>query len=192
MTMVTNLFPVGMVGLVLAVLTAALVSTIGSALNALSTVFTMDIYVKNHPKATPEQLIRVGQQVTIVGAILSVLICIAIDSIKGLNLFNIFQSVLGFIAPPMAAVFLLGIFWKRCTARAANVCLTVGTVFCLTVGILSRWPPAWLTIQWPHFLMLSFYLFLILVVSMVVISLTDSDKTRYEIPAPVKEKQSRF
>ena len=46
MTMVTNLFPVGMVGLVLAVLTAALISTVGSALNALSTVFTMDIYVK--------------------------------------------------------------------------------------------------------------------------------------------------
>ena len=46
MTMVTHLFPVGMVGLVLAVLTAALVSTVGSALNALSTVFTMDIYVK--------------------------------------------------------------------------------------------------------------------------------------------------
>jgi uncharacterized sodium:solute symporter family permease YidK len=51
MTMVKNLFPVGMVGLVLAVLTAALVSTIGSALNALSTVFTMDIYVKKfNPK----------------------------------------------------------------------------------------------------------------------------------------------
>lgn len=46
MTMVTHLFPTGMVGLVLAVLTAALVSTVGSALNALSTVFTMDIYVK--------------------------------------------------------------------------------------------------------------------------------------------------
>ncbi len=47
MTLVSSLFPVGMVGLVIAVLTAALISTIGSALNALSTVFTMDIYVKN-------------------------------------------------------------------------------------------------------------------------------------------------
>ena len=62
MTMVTHLFPVGMVGLVLAVLTAALVSTIGSALNALSTVFTMDIYVKKiRPQAKQKEIIRVGQ-----------------------------------------------------------------------------------------------------------------------------------
>jgi SSS family solute:Na+ symporter len=60
------------------------------------------------------------------------------------------------------------------------------------VGILYLWPPAWLSIAWPHFMMLSFYLFVILVVSMVVISLTDGDKTQYEIPAPVKEERSRL
>ena len=121
MTMVTNLFPTGMVGLVLAVLVAALVSTIGSALNALSTVFTMDIYVKKYkPEASQEHIIYTGRVVTVVGALISILITIAIDSIQGLNLFNVFQSVLGFIAPPMAAVFLFGIFWKRTTTRAAN------------------------------------------------------------------------
>jgi SSS family solute:Na+ symporter len=46
--------------------------------------------------------------------------------------------------------------------------------------------------QWPHFMLLSFYLFVILVVSMVIISLTDDDKTPYEIPAPVKEGWSRL
>ena len=106
MTMVTNLFPVGMVGLVLAVLTAALISTVGSALNALSTVFTMDIYVKKfRPLASQKEIIRTGHVVTMAGALISVIITIAIDSIKGLNLFNVFQSVLGFIAPPMAAGF---------------------------------------------------------------------------------------
>ena len=90
----------------------ALVSTVGSALNALSTVFTMDIYVKKiRPQAKQREIIRVGQVVTVVGALISVIITIAIDSIKGLNLFNVFQSVLGFIAPPMAAVFLFGVFW---------------------------------------------------------------------------------
>ena len=84
MTMVTHLFPTGMVGLVLAVLTAALVSTVGSALNALSTVFTMDIYVKKiRPQAKQKEIIRVGQVVTVVGALISVIITIAIDSIKG-------------------------------------------------------------------------------------------------------------
>ena len=175
MTMVTHLFPTGMVGLVLAVLTAALVSTVGSALNALSTVFTMDIYVKKiRPQAKQKEIIRVGQVVTVVGALISVIITIAIDSIKGLNLFNVFQSVLGFIAPPMAAVFLFGVFWKRTTTLAANMALTLGTVFSIGVGILYLWVfPAEQYDAWPHFMLLSFYLFVIIGIGMIVVSLWD-------------------
>lgn len=193
LTMVENLFPVGMVGLVFAVLTACLVSTIGSALNALSTVFTMDVYVKNFKPGAPQWEINlVGRIVTIIGAILAIILTIAIDAIKGLNLFNVFQSVLGFIAPPMAAVFLLGILWKRTTTRAANFALTVGTAFCLIVGILYLWPPEWLQFPWPHFMLLSFELFAILAILMVIISLTDRDMTEYEIPAPIHESRSRL
>lgn len=193
LTMVENLFPVGMVGLVFAVLTACLVSTIGSALNALSTVFTMDIYVKKlNSNASQRRINIVGRSVTVVGSLLAIVLTVAIDAIKGLNLFNVFQSVLGFIAPPMAAVFLLGIFWKRTTARAANFTLTVGTAFCLTVGVLYLWPPQWFQFPWPHFMLLSFELFVILVISMVIISLTDRDKTQYEIPAPIHENFSKL
>ena len=193
LTMVENLFPVGMVGLVFAVLTACLVSTIGSALNALSTVFTMDVYVKNFKPGAPQWEINlVGRIVVVLGAILAIIMTVAIDAIKGLNLFNVFQSVLGFIAPPMASVFLLGIFWKRTTTRAANFALTVGTAFCLIVGILYLWPPEWLQLSWPHFMLLSFELFVILVVAMVILSLTDRTKTEYEIPAPIHESWSKL
>lgn len=172
MQMVTNLFPNGMVGLVLAVLTAALVSTIGSALNALSTVFTMDIYVKRiNPSANQSRIVRTGRIVTVVGALVSILITIAIDSIKGLNLFNVFQSVLGFIAPPMAAVFLFGVFWKRTTTRAANMALTFGTLFSLTIGILYLWVlPSEQYDFWPHFMMLSFLIFVAISIAMVGVS----------------------
>ena len=173
LTMVEELFPTGMVGLVFAVLTACLVSTIGSALNALSTVFTMDIYLKRfRPDASQRHINFVGRLVTVCGAVIAIVLTVAIDSIKGLNLFNVFQSVLGFIAPPMTAVFLLGVFWKRTTTRAANLALTAGTLFCLTVGVLYLWPPQWLTIQWPHFMMLSFLLCVALIVMMVLVSLT--------------------
>ena len=172
LTMVENLFPMGMVGLVFAVLTACLVSTIGSALNALSTVFTMDIYVKKiRPDASQRRINYVGRLVTVAGALIAIALTVAIDSIKGLNLFNVFQSVLGFIAPPMTAVFLLGVFWKRATTLAANLVLTAGTAFCLVVGVLYLWPPEWLHLAWPHFMMLSFLLFVALVVMMVVVSL---------------------
>ncbi len=193
LTMVENLFPVGMVGLVFAVLTACLVSTIGSALNALSTVFTMDIYVKRfNPNASQRRINYVGRIVTVIGAAIAIVLTVAIDSIKGLNLFNVFQSVLGFIAPPMAAVFVLGIFWRRTTTRAANFALTIGTVFCLVVGVLYLWPPEWLQFPWPHFMMLSFELFVILAVCMAIISLTDSDKKHYEIPAPIHKEYSKL
>ncbi len=189
LTMVENLFPVGMVGLVFAVLTACLVSTIGSALNALSTVFTMDIYVKRfHPDASQRHINHVGRIVTLAGAAIAILLTVAIDSIKGLNLFNVFQSVLGFIAPPMAAVFVLGIFWRRTSTLAANLALTAGTAFSLIVGILYLWgPESW---PWPHFMMLSFWLFVILVVMMVLVSLFDKRSERHDIPAPVSIKPS--
>ena len=70
--------------------------------------------------------------------------------------------------------------------------LTVGTAFCLTVGVLYLWPPQWLSFPWPHFMLLSFYLFVILVVSMVIISLTDGDKTPYTIPEPIREGFSKL
>ena len=185
LTMVENLFPKGMVGLVFAVLTACLVSTIGSALNALSTVFTIDIYVKRfRPDATQRHINYVGRIVTIVGAVLAIIITVAIDSIKGLNLFNVFQSVLGFIAPPMTAVFLLGVFWRRTTTRAANLALTAGTAFCLIVGILYLWGPK--SDLWPHFMMLSFLLFVVLAAMMVAVSLLDKKGVRHDIPKPVQ------
>ncbi|MCY1722031.1 sodium:solute symporter [Prolixibacteraceae bacterium Z1-6] len=175
MTMVTRLFPAGMTGLVMAVLIAALVSTIDSALNSLSTVFTMDIYVKKiRTDATQKQIITIGRIVTLVGAVLAILLTLAIDSIKGLNLFDIFQAVLGFIAPPMSVVFLFGVLWKRTTKKAANFALSFGTVISIGTGIVYLFVfPDWE--MWPHFLLLSFFIFVILAVLTWVIVIFDKN-----------------
>lgn len=191
MTLVVHLFPGGMVGLVTAVLTAALISTIGSSLNALSTVFTMDIYVKNiSPNASVKEIQRTGHIVTVLGALVSVVITIAVDNIKGMDLFNVFQSVLSFIAPPMAAVFVMGVFFKRCTTLAANMALTFGTVFSLTVGILYLWviPEAGEMI---HFMLLSFYIFVAIVVAMAVVSYADKGQRRLPEMAKISLRPSR-
>lgn len=178
MTMVTQLFPAGLRGLIIVVLIAALISTIGSALNSLSTVFTMDIYVKKYvPQATESQIIKIGRWVVVIGSVLSVAITVAIDSIKGLNLFDVFQSILGFIAPPMTVVFLYGVLWKKITTKAANFVLTVGTFISLGVGVLYLWVIPKTVFEWPHFLLVSFWLFVVLSVLLIVISVTDrSDK----------------
>ncbi|MEJ6981398.1 sodium/solute symporter [Pedobacter sp. P351] len=182
MTMVTNLFPPGMNGLVIVVLIAVLVGTIGSSLNSLSTVFTMDVYAKKiNPNATNKEIIKVGRMTVIAGCAFAVMMALAIDNIKGLNLFDVFQSVLGFIAPPLSVVFLLTVFWKRTTRKAVNFTLSIGSAFSLGVGITYLWI---LTPDkfpfWPHYLLLSFYIFAFLLIVAIIISLLDNSPEIYK------------
>ncbi|QNL52266.1 sodium/solute symporter [Olivibacter sp. SDN3] len=173
MTMVTHLFPTGLNGLVIVVLIAVLVGTIGSSLNSLSTVFTVDIYVKKiNPQASNRQMVKVGRYTILAGCIFAVLAALAIDEIKGLNLFDVFQSVLGFIAPPLSVVFLLTVFWKRTSRAAVNFVLSLGSVLSLGIGVLYLWvfTPDKFPI-WPHYLMLSFCIFVLLMLFAVIISL---------------------
>ena len=182
MTMVTNLFPPGMNGLVIVVLIAVLVGTIGSSLNSLSTVFTMDVYAKKiNPNATTKDLIKMGRIVIIVGCVFAIAVALAIDSIKGLNLFDVFQSVLGFIAPPLSVVFLLSVFWKRTTRLAVNMTLSAGSIFSLGIGVMYLWVfPSAEYDFWPHYLMVSFFTFALLLIAAVITSLLDRNPVAFD------------
>jgi len=102
-------------------------------------------------------------------------------------LFNLFQSIIGYMAPPVSAVFLLGIFWKRATAPAALATLVVGSVVSLSVGIadITNLFANETTGKdiWPHFLVLSFLLFAGIFVFMVVVSLC-TQHSASETPLP--------
>ena len=93
-----------------------------------------------------------------------------------MDLFSLFQAILGYLAPPMAAVFLLGVLWPRMTTLAANVGLVIGSLVSLTVGFLQlRDLPG--PDFWPHFLLVSFFLFVFILVLMIAVSLaTPSDR----------------
>lgn len=178
LTLVTNIFPMGMKGLIIVVLMAALIGNVGSSLNSVSTVYTMDIYLKKHkPNASTADIIRIGRWVTVVSAVVSVVIALAIDGIKGLNLFNVFQSVLGFLAPPMSVAFLFAVLWTKTSRRAINWVLSAGTLVCLTIGILF-----YMKVIFPnlHFLYLSFFLFVGLSLFTVVYSLMDKRAEDHE------------
>lgn len=194
MTLVTNLFPAGLNGLVIVVLIAVLVGTIGSSLNALSTVFTTDIYVKKiNPSASNQQIIKVGRIAVLGGCLFAILMAIAIDSIKGLNLFDVFQAVLGFIAPPLSVVFLLAVFWKRTTKKAVNFTLSIGSAISLGIGVMYLWVfPSKEYSGWPHYMLLSFYIFSFLFIIAVLISLLDkkpvtaAEISKADLPRPTK------
>lgn len=181
MVMVTNLFPSGMNGLVIVVLIAVLVGTIGSSLNSLSTVFTMDIYVKKiNPAADNKQIVKVGRWVVVFGCLVAIAVVLAIDAIKGLNLFDVFQSVLGFIAPPLSVVFLLTVFWPKTSRSAVNFILSIGSILSLATGVCYLWifPSAEYPF-WPHYLLLSFYIFAGLMLLAILISLFETNPNIY-------------
>jgi solute:Na+ symporter, SSS family len=174
-TMVSNLLPVGMRGLVMAVLVAALISTIDSALNSLSTIFTLDIFVKRYkPDASNKQVIGIGRIVATVGAIVGILIAVGISKMEQTDLFMLFQSILGFLAPSMAAVFIMGVISKRVNAASANIVLSIGSLISLTIGycLLTGIPN---NVVWDrllfHPLVLSFILFIIFGLFMYIYSI---------------------
>jgi SSS family solute:Na+ symporter len=174
--LVENVFPSGLLGLVIVVMVAALVSTVGSALNSLSTVYTMDIYLKKHnPDANDKQIRSIGRVVVLIGALLSIVLAIGFTLIQGLSFFNVFQSVLGFIAPPMSVAFLFAVLWKKTSERAINLVLSFGTIFSIGAGLL--WYQK-MILDGMHFLYVSFLIFIVLSLFTTIFSLLDMKKTR--------------
>ncbi len=125
--LMTNLLPSGLRGLVAAGLLAALMSSLASVFNSCSTLFTIDIYKKLRPDAPEKKLLGVGRIATIVVVILGILWIPIMQNISGV-LYEYLQSVQAYIAPPITAVFLLGIFFKRINSKGAISTLVFGLV----------------------------------------------------------------
>ncbi len=125
--LVMALLPAGFRGLVAGGLLAALMSSLAAVFNSCSTLFTMDIYNKFRPQAPEKELVRMGRIVTGVIVILGIAWIPVMQIISG-ELYHYLQSVQAYIAPPIAAVFLLGIFWKRINAAGAITALVSGFI----------------------------------------------------------------
>lgn len=176
-TMVTSFLPVGIKGLVIAAFLAALMSSLASCFTSCATLFTLDIYKKIYPNANDFVLVNVGRIMTFVIVILSIIWVIFIKSLKG-ELFIYLQSVSAYIAPPITAIFIMGIAWPRANEKSAVTALVAGFLIgttrfiteilikkgVITSGILIKLG----SINFLHYASL---LFLICIVLMIVVSL---------------------
>ena len=126
--LVKTLLPVGLKGLVAGGLMAALMSSLASVFNSCSTIFTIDIYKKIRPQSPEKKLLLVGKIATSLVVILGIIWIPIMQEIGGGVLYQYLQSVQSYIAPPITAVFLLGILWKRVNATAAITTLLSGLV----------------------------------------------------------------
>ena len=129
--LVQTLMPVGLRGLLAGGLLAALMSSLASVFNSCSTLFTMDIYRKLKPAAAEKELVTVGRMATAIVVGLGILWIPVMTGISGV-LYKYLQSVQSYLAPPIAAVFLLGVFSKRINTQGAVITLISGFL----IGVL--------------------------------------------------------
>ncbi len=134
------LIPAGLRGLFLAALFGAIQSTVNSVLNSTATIFTLDIYKRLLAKqASEKHLVRMGMISSVIILILSMILAGYIDDLSG-SLFVYIQSLYAFFAPPFAAVFLLGILFRRINSTGATVAVLSGFVLGILIKIYVQIP----------------------------------------------------
>ena len=182
--LVATLLPAGLRGIVVAGLLAALMSSLSSVFNSCATIVTLDVYRPLHPGASERRLVRVGQSATAGLVVLGLLWIPMMRFISG-QLYQYLQSVQAYIAPPIAAVFLVGLFWSRANARGALASLLTGFVLSaarLVVELnqegLTGWARAYAEINFLHFAAL---LFVVCTAVLVVVSLSAPASPRAQL-----------
>ncbi|RME97696.1 MAG: sodium/glucose cotransporter [Bacteroidetes bacterium] len=133
--LIRTFVPVGLRGLVVAALAAAIVSSLASMMNSISTIFTMDIYRQYFNKnASERQTVNVGRITALASIVVGIIVAFALRNEKGI--FNVIQEYTGLVSPGILAVFMLGLFWKKATNRAAiwGAVLSIPFAFSFKVG----------------------------------------------------------
>ena len=175
--MIMHMLPVGLKGLIAAAMLAAAMQTCSAALNSTATLFSYDIFKRYRPKTSEHQLVVVGKIVTVVATVLAIVLSPLFGHyttiIEGLN------KLISYIAPPITAVFLFGVFWKKASGRAAYLTLIVGALLGLIMFIVD-----WNGWYNGNFMMTAFYLLVICSIVMAISSAL--------LPEPLKEEAKKL
>jgi len=163
--LIKTFVPVGFKGLVLAALTAAIVSSLASMLNSTSTIFTMDIYKPYLNKNASEKiLVRVGRIVAGAALLIAIIVAPLLGNVP--QMFQYIQEYTGLVSPGILGVFLMGLFWKKTTNKGA----IVGVVLSIVVAFVLKTPA--IDLPWMDQMM---YTLLITMVIIAGVSLTTSE-----------------
>jgi len=164
--MITHLLPTGVTGIMAAALLAALMSTVSGALNSIATLFSYDLYKRWLPDTPDHKLVIIGRIVTFVAMVLAILWSPMISHFE--SIFQGIVAVICYIAPPITAVFIWGVFWKKISSTASISTLISGSVLGFVVFLLD-WFKASTGWNVPP-MMMTFYLFVLCSVILVAVS----------------------
>lgn len=175
-TLAFDLLPIGIRGLMLAALVAAVTSTVDSILNSASTLVTMDFVQNFRPNTSQASLVTIGR-ITTVGAL--IVACIWAPSLASFSsLYDYLQSVLSYVTPPVVATFLLGIMWTRVNGLAAFTTLVTVVPLGVLFFILNEVIPESAPIQFLYAAGISFAVSLVMLIGISLATGAPSDPER--------------
>lgn len=181
-----NLLPGGLKGLAFAALTAAVVASLAGKANSIATIYTLDIYKKKiNPQADEKKMVWIGRVSVVVAMLIAVMVSpfLGIDKKGG---FQYIQEYTGFVSPGIFAMFLLGFFWKKTTSNAALFATIGGFLLSimfkflpLVMDLSFLAPMGWAVpnangVYEIPFIDRMFFVFVICIVGMAIISLIDN------------------
>jgi SSS family solute:Na+ symporter len=165
--MITQLVPKGLVGVLAAALLSGLMSQISGALNSIATLFSYDLYKRFKPEAGDQQLVRIGRISAGIALVASIGLLPLLNKYE--SLFSGINDIIAHIAPPITTVFLLGIFWKKASAKSAQYTLWLGSLLGAVVFVVNKTYPTSIIGDIP-FMMMAFYLFCSCVALQLILS----------------------
>ncbi len=189
--MVQQFLPTGLIGLVLAGLASAVMSTLSAITNSSSTIFTLDLYKELiRPNASDDELHRVGRVSALAIIITGITIALIISAFPGVTIFVLIQTVFFYVAPPIAACFLLGIIWKKITPMAATITLFLGYVLFLPLTKFWLFPNLAILQPYDTFTHHTFLIFVMSCITLVVVSFFTKPKPEEELEGVIWTKSA--
>ncbi len=197
-----DLLPIGLRGLIAAALIAAIMSSLDSALNAASTLVTMDFIKPARPNISGRALVAIGRVVTGIAMVIGAIYAPAIQGFE--SLFEYFQSSLSYVVPPIVVVYIGGLFWRRATGAGAFWTIILGLAVGVPVFIAKEATGYWESLGLPdiHFTIMSSIMMFIGIAIYVVLSLLTPEKedetvdqlvwTRHDIAAQLRPADQPF
>jgi SSS family solute:Na+ symporter len=171
--MITHLLPVGLKGLVAAAMLAAAMQTCSAALNSTATLVAYDLFKRRNPALSDHQLVRIGKITTVAGTILAI-VCSPLFG-HYTTIFEGINKLISYVAPPITTVFLLGVFWKKASGKAAFITLIAGSLLGAAAFFVD-----WTGVYHGDFMLIAFLLLCACVIIMIACSLL--------LPEPLPER----
>ncbi|HZI31698.1 MAG TPA: sodium:solute symporter, partial [Candidatus Binatia bacterium] len=162
--MLTHLLPVGLKGLVAAAMLAAAMQTCSAALNSTATLVAYDLFKRRRPNISDHQLVRIGKITTVAGTVLAIVASPLFGHYS--TIFQGINKLISYVAPPITAVFLLGVFWRRASGKSAFITMVAG----MALGFIAFYLD-WNNIYRGDFMLTAFWLLVACLAIMIVTTL---------------------